>query len=144
MKPFQTAAVSAPRGGRLVEAFGTNLIRIASGDTGDRLALMEVTLAPGEGTPLHVHDREDEAFRVLRGTLRFHCGSEVFVLGEGGMVALPRGIPHKIQNIGDAAATALVILTPGGFENFFVETSQDPSGDVNARAARFGLRFVAD
>jgi mannose-6-phosphate isomerase-like protein (cupin superfamily) len=43
----------------------------------------------------HCHEKEDELFLVLTGTLEMHLRDKVEVLGEGEMIVIPRGVEHK-------------------------------------------------
>jgi mannose-6-phosphate isomerase-like protein (cupin superfamily) len=43
----------------------------------------------------HRHEREDELFLVLRGTLAIHLRDRVVELGEGEFLIVPRGVEHK-------------------------------------------------
>jgi mannose-6-phosphate isomerase-like protein (cupin superfamily) len=145
MSEFTNAAISPAGGGRLAIAFGHNLIRISAKDTGGAIAVMETTLGAGEGTPMHVHGREDESFRVLSGRFGFWCADDYVELEEGGLISLPRGVPHRFQNVGDGEGSVMVILTPGGFEDFFVTIENRKPKDADeiaSIAAEFGLTFL--
>lgn len=97
-------------------------------DTGGALGLAEAKLWPGMATPLHVHHREDEAFYVLDGQIRFRRGDEEFTAEPGDFVFGPREVPHCFKVL-DGGARMLVLLTPGGMEHMFVE------GGIPARDA---------
>jgi mannose-6-phosphate isomerase-like protein (cupin superfamily) len=88
-------------------------------DTGGLYTFMEITTSPGGGPPLHIHQREDEAFLVLAGAYAIRLGDETHEAGPGGLVYGPRGVPHKFRNIADEPGKMLVIATPGGVEGFF-------------------------
>ena len=47
-------------------------------DTGGRLTVYEILFPPDSGPPLHVHEREDEAFYVIEGGLSVRMGDEDF------------------------------------------------------------------
>ena len=99
----------------------------------------------GEGPPLHVHEREDEFFRVLSGCFGFWCAGDYFELAEGGCTALPRGVPHRFRNIGEKEGRLMVVVTPGGFEMFFpiIELCKPETPEQIASVARdFGLTFL--
>ncbi|MEI4470006.1 cupin domain-containing protein [Frigidibacter sp. MR17.24] len=145
MKPFDTAAFSPAGAGRLATGFGPHMIRISAEQTGGRLGVFEAEVPPGEGPPLHVHDREDEFFRVLSGRFAFWCNGTRVDLTEGGVIVVPRGAVHRFQNVGTTPGAIMTVVTPGGFEGFFaaVETER-PAGpfEIDALAERFALRFV--
>ncbi len=80
---------------------------------GTDLAVLEVEVPPGSGTPPHVH-ASPEIFRVLRGELtfgRFGDGppSEV-VAGEGTVVTVPSRVPHNYRNASAEPAAMLVVV----------------------------------
>ena len=109
--------------------------------------MLEAIVPPGEGPPLHIHEREDEFFRVVSGRFGFWCAEEYVELDQGGCIVLPRGIAHRFQNIGSIDGHLMVMVTPGGFEGFFpaVELGRPQSpAEVNAIAAEFGLRFLPE
>jgi mannose-6-phosphate isomerase-like protein (cupin superfamily) len=95
----------------------------------------------------HVHE-DDEVFYVLEGRYRLRCGEETFEVGPGGLVFLPRGIPHE-QTVLEDGSRKLVLLMPGGFERFFREMSvainegaltPERRADI---AARHGIRWLS-
>lgn len=145
MQIFDHAAYSQPGAGSLANAFGANLIRIPAAQTGGRLGVFEAEVPPGEGPPPHVHEREEEFFRILEGHFAFWCNGQRVDLGSGGVIVVPRGAVHRFQNIGESVGRLMVVMTPGGFEGFFpaveADAPQTPQ-EIDALAARFGLRFV--
>jgi mannose-6-phosphate isomerase-like protein (cupin superfamily) len=58
---------------------------------------------------LHVHHADDEAWHVLRGTLRFRFRDRIVDVPAGGTVFVPMGVPHTYQAID---ARYLIFLTP--------------------------------
>ena len=75
--------------------------RAAAGQTRGSLGVIEQIVPPGLGSPYHVHRREDEAFYVLEGAVRFFSGERSWVLGPGGFAFLPRDLPHGFRTEGD-------------------------------------------
>lgn len=99
------------------------LVKVSSSDTGGAFALFHLTAPPLTGPPLHRHSREDETFYVLEGELVFEIDSVRSTVGAGGVVFLPRGVTHRYQNFTKHDARLLIAVTPGGFQDFFVELS---------------------
>ncbi len=120
----------------------------AGADWGTGLGLAEESLERGYAPPMHTHHREEEAFYVLEGRVRFFAGDEETVLGPGGLAYLYRDIPHSFL-VESATARLLSITSPAGFENFFRETQElweegaPPPADPEfpARLARLAERF---
>ena len=96
--------------------------------TGGAYGLVESWIAAGASPPLHVHRREDEAFWVLEGRVRFRCGDEDIEAGRGSFVFLPRDVPHTFIVEGDTPAHVLTIVSPGGCERFFIDGGRAPEG----------------
>jgi mannose-6-phosphate isomerase-like protein (cupin superfamily) len=63
--------------------------------------------------PLHIHHKDDEAWYVLEGILRFQVGDETFEVGPGGGALAPKGIQHAYGNARrDQPARYLLMMTP--------------------------------
>lgn len=119
--PFDRAVVSTPGSERMFSLFGEpTRLHATAAQTGGSIGIWESDIPPGRGVGRHRHTREDEVFYVLAGTFRFSCGDEEHVLGQGGRITLPRNVSHAWVNIGDAPGRLLSIVTPGGFEEFFL------------------------
>lgn len=58
---------------------------------------------------------------MVRGIYRFRCGDEEFDAPPGTVVVLPPHVRHSWRNIGDEPGQMFAIVTPGGFEQLFLE-----------------------
>ena len=74
---------------------------ITGEETGGAFFLAEISVAPGGGTPPHIHHREDESFHLLEGTLTIQVGGDTITASAGDFAFLPRGIAHSFKNTGD-------------------------------------------
>jgi mannose-6-phosphate isomerase-like protein (cupin superfamily) len=110
--------------------FQPNRMTIKAGaeHTGGAYGLLESLVRAGSSPPLHVHHREDEAFYVLEGQVRFHYDGQDVLAGPGSFVFLPRGVPHTFRVEGDEDARLLTLISPGGGERFFVAAGRTPDG----------------
>jgi mannose-6-phosphate isomerase-like protein (cupin superfamily) len=61
--------------------------------------------------PLHVHHRDDEAWYVLAGALRFRLDDETVEAPAGGAVLAPRGTVHTYWNPRPEPARYLLVMT---------------------------------
>lgn len=148
--------VMRPLPGRSRWHFGHLLTPLVTGaQSGGRFAINEIVSRRGEEPPPHVHDRENEGYYVLDGEVTFHCGGCSFLARPGDFMFLPRDLPHGF-NIQTDVARMLMLLTPAGMENYFLEYSQpaealvlplrpanayDPEEMVRA-GAKYGFRFL--
>jgi mannose-6-phosphate isomerase-like protein (cupin superfamily) len=106
-----------------------NDVKASGQSTGGSLTVIDVTV--NGGPPRHTHTREDESFYVLNGTLDVHCGEDQFEAGPESFVFLPRNIPHEFRSVG-GPATALLIATPGGLDEYFAELHAALDADADA------------
>ncbi len=146
--PKHTTEAAAPRSLVLGD---TILIRLTAADTDGSISLFEQRAAPGGGVPMHVHEREDETFQVLEGSVQFTIatptGTRDLVATTGDTVWAPRGVPHAWRVVGTAPVRLLFAATPAGVERMFTELGTLPPGPPDfARVAeicgRHGVRFV--
>lgn len=137
--------------GEVVTTLGSRYHYKAIGQsTNGAYSLVEETLLDDEGPPLHVHEHEEESFYILSGHGVFVVGEDRRQLGPGDFVIVPRGAPHALARVGDEELRMLVICSPAGLEQFFVEVERRESeagspldeDGVVALAAAFGTRIV--
>lgn len=98
-------------------------IKLTSRDTGGALSLWMEVIPPGGGPPPHVHYGEDEIFIVTEGEITFASGERSWVGTTGTVVFAPRGVPHSFRNNGATNARMTILVTPGGFDEFFREVA---------------------
>lgn len=91
-------------------------LKASADSTGGQLTVF--TLSLNGGPPRHTHTREDESIYLLSGRLEVECDGEEFEATTGAFVFLPRERPHTVRSV-DGTARGLLIVTPGGLENYF-------------------------
>ena len=102
-----------------------DIIKATSASTGGAFAMIHQVSPAGHATPYHLHRIEDEAFYVLEGSATFICDGKKTVVGPGGYIYLPRGIPHGIRNDGPDSNTMLIFAMPGtGFVGMMTEMGE--------------------
>jgi quercetin dioxygenase-like cupin family protein len=129
-------------------------ILISAHDTNGSFSLMHGFEIKGLEPPPHIHTKEDESFYIMNGEINYTVGKEVLNAKSGDWVFLPRNIQHSFQVLTDQAEV-LIHLSPGGFEDYFIEMSEPakelvipprPQGppDVKkivATASKYGIIF---
>src|SRR4051812_14541752 len=118
--------VLSPEEGAMIWLSGLGVrFMIDGAETGQTFALVEHPMEPRIlAVPMHVHQHEDEYTYVLEGEVGVQVGDEVRVAHPGDLVFKPRHVPHAFWNAGDRPARALEIISPAGFERYFVEIAQ--------------------
>lgn len=97
--------------------------RATAADTGSAYTILEQWVTAAGNPPLHVHEREDEAFLVLEGSIDVTVGDETVSVDAGGFAFGRRGVPHTYAVTSDRARL-LVIASPSGAEHFFAEVGK--------------------
>jgi quercetin dioxygenase-like cupin family protein len=105
---------------------GLLTIKILAGESNGSIGVVEERALRGYSTPPHVHTREDETLYVINGELEHVVDGKTGTAREGDAVFLPRGVPHHFR-VTSTDAHFLVIMTPGGFEEFFQHVSPPAS-----------------
>jgi quercetin dioxygenase-like cupin family protein len=119
-------SVVAPTGGEAIQLGPIQMRILEDGRTTDhRLAIGEITLAPGtEGPPQHRHAQHDEGFYVVSGTARFTVGDTTYDAPPGTLVMVPPGAPHTFANAGDEITVLLNTFTPDLYVQYFRDLRQ--------------------
>jgi quercetin dioxygenase-like cupin family protein len=100
-------------------------VKISGSDTNGELAVFEQTsLSQGKGTPLHIHNAQDEIFYVLEGEYYFQVGEEKHNLAIGDSIFLPRKVAHAWSQVSEKGKMTVILQPAGKLENFFVTMSQ--------------------
>jgi mannose-6-phosphate isomerase-like protein (cupin superfamily) len=124
------------------------IVRASAESTGGAFTVFE-EVPPLTDVARHVHQHEDEMYYVLDGEHEFDCGDRSFRRGPGGIVFLPRGIPHAHRRVVPGAGRLLSMTTPAGLEGLFRLLAQaaragelDDAAYLRA-AARHGVRWLS-
>lgn len=123
MAPFPRAIVSLPTmppNGRTARGDDVR-VRLRAAETAGRMGAWSAVIAPGTGPSWHSHSRETELFCVISGRFRFWCGTDSWTAGPGSVIVLPPQVPHQWVNSGSDPGELFGMVTPGGFEQMFID-----------------------
>ncbi len=129
-------------------------VLLRSADTNGLFSLLKMSEIKGLEPPPHIHTKEDETFLLLEGEIEFSVKNETYHAVAGDTMFLPRNIQHSFKVL-TARSEVLILLTPGGLEQYFIEMSEPapevkqaplPSGPPDiarliATAAKYGIKF---
>src|SRR4029079_4594930 len=74
---------------------GTLAILLDGKATDGQLMVGRFDVSEGEAPPYHKHTLEDEVFMLIKGTALLWLDDQEMELSEGGIVFLPKNIPHS-------------------------------------------------
>jgi len=125
---MSTAYLARPEQHQQLEWLGGSTLSLLldGAATDGRLMVGRFDVSRGEAPPYHVHSSEDEVFMLIKGTALVWADDQESELTEGGIVFLPRQVPHSYR-ITSEKADLLIITTPAGIEGMFRETGRDRS-----------------
>ena len=121
--------------------------KLTGKDTNGQFLAIYQDNPPNTQIPMHVHQNEDEVYKVLEGEVEFTVGDKKSVLKSGDIIFLPRNIPHTWKVVGINNAKVYLDIFPAGLENMFEELNKLPAGPpdfpkVVEICGRFGIKFV--
>lgn len=96
-------------------------VKISGIDTDGDLAIFEQTsLSQGKGTPLHIHNAQDEIFYIIEGEYYFQVGDKKYNMTVGDSIFLPRKVPHAWTQRSSKGRMTVILQPAGKLEDFFV------------------------
>jgi mannose-6-phosphate isomerase-like protein (cupin superfamily) len=113
-------------------------VKLAAGTGPSPISILEDVSPAHHGPPLHKHDFE-EFFYILTGEFLFELDGKQFQSHPGDFIHAPSGVPHVFQNITDREAKMLIVVRPGGIENYFAELAEREMADPGNVAALRGI-----
>ena len=145
-----------PRGDGKTYQLGrlTLTVKTTAADNGAAYTLCEAFEPPGWSAALHRHPTYDEAHIICEGHYQCQLADQLLELGPGDMMFVPRGIPHSVKNVGSEPGRELIISSPGGIFDAFVdeataslshqETSKlGPGTGFRSIASKYGIEFLS-
>lgn len=99
----------------------TYMFKATAERTNGSFALVEASVPPAGGPPLHTHADSDESFYVVSGALEFQTNDQVLIANAGDFIFVPRGTPHRFKNIGVPTVRLLFMFAPGGPDKQLIE-----------------------
>ena len=134
--------------GKVVNVIGDKqTFKLTGKDTNGLFTLIEEENEPGTGIPPHVHENEDEVFKVIEGEMELTVGDKTTILKAGDLAFGPRGIPHSWKIVGNSKAKVILSVFPAGIEDMFEELGTLPPGPpdfpkVAEICGRYGIKFI--
>ena len=108
---------------------------LLSADQGNgSLAAGEFRGAAGPWTVPHTHLDLDEFFYVVDGIFRFTCGDMEMEADAGSFLMVPRRTAHVFTAVTEGKV--LVMWSPGGLEQMFLELGRLPPDSITNPAVR--------
>ncbi|MBT8384607.1 MAG: cupin domain-containing protein [Bacteroidia bacterium] len=121
--------------------------KLLGSDTNNQIVEWVNEVEPGVGIPPHIHTREDEIFRVIKGQVEMMIENRTVILNEGDMAFAPKNIVHSWKIVGNKKASMCTSAFPAGIEIMFNELNELPPGPPDFEkvaniCANYGIRFV--
>ncbi|MFX0556475.1 cupin domain-containing protein [Maribacter sp. CXY002] len=121
--------------------------KILGSETGNQIMEWVDDVEPGAGIPPHIHTKEDEIFRIIKGTVEIMVDGKTNILSAGDVAFAPKNIPHSWKVVGTEKAKMITSAFPAGIELMFNEIAELPAGPpdlqkVGEICGRYGISFV--
>ena len=119
-----------PNKGRHIAVAGDiNTIVASKEDTGETYSFIECKVFPGAGPVPHIQTREHEGFYIIEGQIIFKVDGHRIEAEHGTFVNVPRNVLHSFKNETNENAKMIIVLSPAGLEQFFVEAGSEVSNN---------------
>ena len=129
--------IVGPNKGRHIAVAGDINTIVASKEvTGGTYSFIEAKVFPGEGPAPHIQTREHEGFYVIEGQITFKVDKQTIEAKPGTFVNVPPNVLHSFKNETNEVAKLIIILSPPGLEQLFVEVGLEVS-DINIKPQPF-------
>lgn len=102
--------------------------KLSGSETNNQIVEWVDDVEPGVGIPPHIHTKEDEIFRVVKGQIEIMVDGKTTVLNAGDIAFAPKNIPHAWKVIGTEKARMITSAFPAGIEKMFEELAGLPAG----------------
>ena len=80
----------------------------------------ELSIAPKQKVPLHVHHTHEEGMYVLDGPMNYVLGEESGVVQEGDVILAPVGVEHELSNPGSKPIRVMYIFPTTNVQREFL------------------------
>ena len=123
-------------------------IHLVAEDTDGAFCLLVDHPPAGWSLPAHLHHGVAETIHVVEGEFEMTIDGQRQLLNAGETAHIPPDVVHAGGNVGTTTGRRIVIFSPAGMENFFLEAgtlSEDLEVDLRAAlaaAARNGWQFI--
>ncbi|MDP8927130.1 MAG: cupin domain-containing protein [Actinomycetota bacterium] len=111
---------------------------VSKARTNGTFGIAEFRGSEGAWTVPHVHRHMEESFYVLEGTFDFACGERRVQADKGAFLMVPRDTPH-VMAAGPGGGTLLVVFTPAGLEDMFLELGRLPANSITDPGIRAAI-----
>jgi len=137
-----THTIDPEQNGEWLESRPGERFRIctSAAQTDSAYSVVEIVAEHGYGTPVHIHENEDEHFVVVEGTAYMVNGDQTFEATAGAAISLRKGIPHAWCNRSNSPLRLVITNVPGGIEEALRLSANGV--DVRAVAEQFAVRVV--
>uniref|UniRef100_B8HZ44 Cupin 2 conserved barrel domain protein n=1 Tax=Cyanothece sp. (strain PCC 7425 / ATCC 29141) TaxID=395961 RepID=B8HZ44_CYAP4 len=99
-------------------------IKLKSAASPNRMAVMTIEVPPEGFVPPHTHDKEEESYFVLEGTMMMQLGDQELAIEPGDFVYIPAGTVHGYKNGSNQCVRFLAWSIGGAIDEFFAEMAE--------------------
>lgn len=109
----------------------TLIITRSADETAGQLTEFEGTEEPGIGPPMHVHFKQEEKVKVVKGKMRIKTLTKEFSLAEGQEYIFAYGEAHQFWNEGDQTMHYIGHVKPSNNYEYFIRHIYQSANEAN-------------
>ena len=112
-------------------------------ETNGEYTQFEGTDEPGIGPPMHVHFKQEEGVKVLRGNMGVEVNGKKFELKEGEEFIFLKGVAHRFWNAGDQQLHYSGYVKPSlNYEYFIEQVYKSANENQDDKPGAFDAAFL--
>ncbi len=129
MKHSKVKVIEPNKGKHIVVAGDINSILASKQDTGGTYSFIETKVFPSGGPVPHIQTLEYEGFYIIEGQLIFNVDGQRIEAKPGMFINIPPNVLHSFKNETTETAKIIIVLSPAGMEQLFVEVGVEVSNN---------------
>ncbi|MFC0603298.1 cupin domain-containing protein [Winogradskyella pulchriflava] len=121
----------------------TLIITKSAAETNGQITEFEGMEEPGIGPPMHVHFKQEEKVKVVKGKMRIKTLAKEFSLTEGQEYTFAAGEAHRFWNEGDQTMHYTGHVKPSNNYEYFIKHIYQSSNEANDdKPSPFDVAFL--
>jgi mannose-6-phosphate isomerase-like protein (cupin superfamily) len=121
----------------------TIIITRSAAETKGKITEYEGFDKPGKGPPMHVHHKQEERVRIIKGRMRVKTREKEFTLGKGEEYTFAPGEAHRLWNEGSEALVYAGHVKPAhNYEYFMSHFFRSANEAKDTKPGAFDAAFL--
>jgi mannose-6-phosphate isomerase-like protein (cupin superfamily) len=124
-------------------------VRMTGNFSCNKYSILEIVSPTGGGSAPHLYEKHDVTIYLLEGEIEWTLPTGKFKSGPGLLIHVPKKTPYSFTSIGSVPAKFIMISSPPGLEDAFIEMSPlsqspDTIDQLDEIASKHGIVLASE